>query len=59
MHPSHRPAQRQQQRMRDHVETADSLTMFNLLTGPHLLERIGGLPPHRERLKPPRSHWRL
>ena len=54
MHPSHRPAQRQQQRMRDHVEKADSLTMFNLLTGPHLLERIeGALPPHRERLYPP------
>jgi hypothetical protein len=54
MHPSHRPAQRQQQRMRDRVEKPDSLTMLSLLTGPHLLKRIErALPPHRERLYPP------
>jgi hypothetical protein len=37
-----------------HVDNADVYTMFNLLTGPRLLERVeAALPAHRERLFPP------
>ncbi len=54
MHPSQRPATRQQQRVRHHAGNTDSYAMFNLLTGPQLLERVEELlPAHRERLFPP------
>jgi len=54
MHPSQRVAQRQQRRVRREAESADSLSMFNLLTGPRLLEAVERrLPAHRERLYPP------
>lgn len=54
MNPSQRIAQRQQRRVRREAETADSLSMFNVLTGPRLLEAVEGhLPAHRERLYPP------
>ena len=48
------PAQQQQRRVQRHAERADAVTMFNLLTGPQLLERVdAALPEHRERLYPP------
>ena len=54
MHASQRPAARQQQRVRRHAGSADAAAMFNLLTGPQLLERVEvALPEHRERLYPP------
>jgi hypothetical protein len=54
MHPSQRPAIGQQQRMAQHVGEADSYAMFNLLTGPQLLDDVEQLlPDHRERLFPP------
>jgi hypothetical protein len=54
MHASQRPAARQQQGVRRHASRADAPAMFNLLTGPQLLERVeAALPAHRERLYPP------
>jgi hypothetical protein len=54
MHPIQNAAQRQQRRMRREAEQADSLSMFNLLTGPQLLDSVEELlPAHRERLYPP------
>ena len=54
MHASRRPVSGQQRRVRHHAVNADSDTMFNLLTGPRLLERVEALlPQHRERLFPP------
>jgi len=55
MHASHRPVSGQQRRVRHHAVNADADTMFNLLTGPRLLERVEALLPehHRERLFPP------
>ena len=54
MHPSQRPATAQQQRVGHYVNNADSYAMFNLLTGPQLLDRVEALlPEHRERLFPP------
>jgi len=54
MHPSQRPATQQQRRIENHVGNADSYAMFNLLTGPQLLDRVEALlPAHRERLFPP------
>ncbi len=54
MHPSHRPATGQQRRVHHYTSNADSYAMFNLLTGPQLLDRVEALlPEHRERLFPP------
>lgn len=54
MHPSQRPALRQQQRVRRQAENTDSDAFFNLLTGPRLLDDVEKLlPTHRERLFPP------
>jgi hypothetical protein len=54
MHPSHRPTTGQAQRLRHYADNGDSYTMFNLLTGPQLLDRVEALlPDHRERLFPP------
>ncbi len=54
MHPNHRPTTGQQQRVRHYASNSDSYAMFNLLTGPQLLDRIEALlPEHRERLFPP------
>ena len=54
MHPSQRPTRAQQQRVRHHAGNMDSYAMFNLLTGPQLLDRVEQLlPEHRERLFPP------
>ena len=54
MHPSQRPATQQQRRVSHYVGNADSYTLFNLLTGPQLLDRVEALlPDHRERLFPP------
>jgi hypothetical protein len=54
MHPSHRTRSGQQQRVEHYVGGADSYAMFNLLTGPHLFDRVEALlPEHRERLFPP------
>jgi hypothetical protein len=40
--------------VREYAGSADSYAMFNLLTGPQLLERVEALlPEHRERLFPP------
>jgi len=51
MHASQCPAARQQQGVRRHASRADAPAMFNLLTGPQLLERVeAALPAHRERL---------
>lgn len=54
MHPSHRPATGQHRRVEHYADTADSYAMFNLLTGPELLDHVEALlPEHRERLFPP------
>lgn len=54
MHASQRPVTRQQQRVRRQAGSADAPALFNLLTGPQLLERVEvALPEHRERLYPP------
>ena len=54
MHRSHRAAAQQQQRVRHHAGNTDSHAMFNLLTGPQLLDRVEALlPEHRERDFPP------
>ncbi len=54
MHPNRRLAAAQQQRVREYASNADSYAMFNLLTGPQLLDRVEAvLPEHRERLFPP------
>lgn len=54
MHPSQRRAIQQQKRVRHYAGNTDSYAMFNLLTGPQLLDRVEGLlPDHRERLFPP------
>ena len=54
MNPNQRPATAQQQRVGQYVNNADSYAMFNLLTGPQLLDRVEALlPEHRERLFPP------
>ena len=54
MYPSQRPSIRQQQRVRHHLSNTDSYAMFNLLTGPQLLDRVEALlPDHRERKFPP------
>lgn len=54
MNASQRLSERQERRVRRECEAADSLSMFNLLTGPGLLETVERhLPPHRERLYPP------
>ncbi len=54
MHPNQRPVTGQQQRVRQYVSNADSYAMFNVLTGPQLLDRVeASLPEHRERLFPP------
>ncbi len=54
MHPIHRAAARQQQRVRDHAANTDLYALFNLLTGTQLLDRVQALlPAHRERQFPP------
>lgn len=54
MHPSQRPATGQHKRVSHYANSADSYAMFNLLTGPQLLDRVEELlPEHRERLFPP------
>jgi hypothetical protein len=54
MHLSHRPTTGQAQRIRHYAGHADSYSMFNLLSGPQLLDRVEALlPNHRERLFPP------
>jgi hypothetical protein len=54
MHPSHRLVTGQQRRVREYAGSADSYAMFNLLTGPQLLDQVEALlPEHRERLFPP------
>ena len=54
MHRNHRPTAGQQQRVSQHAGKTDSYAMFNLLTGPQLLDRVEALlPAHRERLFPP------
>ena len=54
MHRSQRAAVQQQRRVRHHAGNTDSQAMFNLLTGPQLLDRVEALlPEHRERDFPP------
>jgi hypothetical protein len=54
MHPSQSQSKPQQQRVRHYAGNTDSYAMFNLLTGPQLLDRVEQLlPEHRERLFPP------
>ena len=53
MHLSQRAALRQQQRVLHHAGNTDSYAMFNLLTGPQMLDRVEALlPNHRERMFP-------
>ena len=54
MHRNHRSTTGQLSRVSHHAGNADSYAMFNLLTGPQLLDRVEALlPAHRERLFPP------
>lgn len=54
MHRSEPSAVGQQARVRHYARECDTLSVFNLLTGPRLLEQVEALlPDHRERLLPP------
>ena len=54
MHPSQRSILPQQQRACHYAAEADAYAIFNLLTGPQLLDHVEALlPQHRERLFPP------
>jgi len=54
MHRSHYVAAQQQRRVRPHAANTESCAMFNLLTGPQLLDRVEALLlAHRERDFPP------
>ena len=54
MDPNRRACTHQQQRVRTHAANSDSYALFNLLTGPDLLDEVEAqLPEHRERLFPP------
>jgi Transposase DDE domain len=54
MHPSEPHAVGQQRRVGQIAGQADAANMFNLLTGPQLLDSVEALlPEHRERLYPP------
>lgn len=54
MHPTQYASAQQQQRVLHHANSADSYAIFNLLTGPQLLDRVEALlPDHRERQFPP------
>ena len=54
MHPIHPSVSAQQSRIRHYVGNSDANAMFNLLTGPELLDKVEELlPEHRERLYPP------
>ena len=54
MHPSQQTTTPQQKRVQHYASDTDSYAMFNLLTGPQLLDRVEELlPEHRERLFPP------
>ena len=54
MDPNRRVCTHQQQRVRTHAANSDSYALFNLLTGPDLLDEVEAqLPEHRERLFPP------
>ena len=54
MHPTQYASAQQQQRVLHHANSADSYAIFNLLTGPQLLDRVESLlPDHRERQFPP------
>ena len=54
MHPSQQISTPQQKRVQHHASGTDSYAMFNLLTGPQLLDQVEDLlPEHRERLFPP------
>ena len=56
MHPNQRPTTGQQRRVRHYASNTDCSAMFNLLTGPQLLDRVEKLlPDHRERLFPPKE----
>ncbi len=56
MHPNQRPATGQQRRVRHYASNTDCSAMFNLLSGPQLLDRVEKwLPDHRERLFPPKE----
>jgi hypothetical protein len=54
MHPSQQTSTPQQKRVQHYANDTDSYAMFNLLTGPQLLDQVEDLlPEHRERLFPP------
>lgn len=54
MHGKQRARTAQQRRVRRQVKNSDAQALFNLLTGPDLLDKVESvLPPHRERLFPP------
>ena len=54
MHPNHRPAAGQPQRVHRYADNTDCATLFDLLTGPQLFDQVEALvPEHRERLFPP------
>jgi hypothetical protein len=54
MHRSQQTTTPQQKRVQHYAKNTDTHSMFNLLTGPQLLDPVEGLlPEHRERLFPP------
>ena len=54
MHPIRQTVGQQANRVRQHARSDDASTMFDVLTGPMLLDRVARLlPEHRERLYPP------
>lgn len=54
MHPNQHRAAQQQRRVAHHARQADPDTLYDLLTGPQLLDQVEALlPAHRQRLYPP------
>ena len=54
MHPNHRLATGQPQRVHRYADSMDCAALFDLLTAPQLFDRVEALvPEHRERLFPP------
>lgn len=54
MNPNRRARAMQETRVREHAESSDAYTFFNLLTGPQWFDKVDSLlPAHRERLFPP------
>jgi len=57
MNPSQRPSSLQQQRILRHVNSTDTGTMFDLLTGPQLFDRVKELEAKQGGKTGDRPEW--